>query len=259
MLLGTGLLSLPLLMRRALPLRAAVRARTAIRTRTAIVPLSVALSIVSLSVAWRTSIALRLAVAALFEAALLLSIAMLVTPAVASAAVASTIATTVASTVTPAVTAVAPVLVALLVALLLLLRAQCTGRHRCGSGRRLRCAEQPAEQAAEEPAARSRAGERLRLGSLHWRGGCRRGRDRSRAGQAFVDHGRRLQRGDALHHRLLALALGFGRFGAGNLRLLGALGELVARRHVLHFVQLIVLEALHLVVRRLEVRVGHQH
>jgi hypothetical protein len=61
-LLRTGLL--PLLMRRALALRPAVRARTTIRARTAIIPLPVALSVVSLSVAW-TSIPRRLAVAAL--------------------------------------------------------------------------------------------------------------------------------------------------------------------------------------------------
>jgi hypothetical protein len=40
---------------------------------------------------------------------------------------------------------------------------------------------------------------------------------------------------------------------------LGLRHHLVAGRHVLHLVQLVVLQALHLVVRRLEVRIRHQH
>src|SRR5207237_1119206 len=60
-------------------------------------------------------------------------------------------------------------------------------------------------------------------------------------------------------HRLLAFDLRLGRFRARRLGLLWTLGELVARRHVLHLVQLVVLESLYFVVWRLEVRVGHQH
>jgi hypothetical protein len=149
----TGLL--PLLLR-ARSLRPAVRARTAIRT--AIVALPVTLSLRSLSVAW-TSIPLRLAVSALLEATLLLSIAVLVTPAVASTTVASTISPTVASTVTPTVTSIPPML-RTLVALSLPLRLD----RGHGSGRRRRLGlEQAAEQAAEESATRGRARERLRL------------------------------------------------------------------------------------------------
>src|SRR5258706_3820001 len=178
-------------------------------------------------------------------------------PPVASTKVASTIPSAVASRVPPAVTAIAPVLLAG-VGLLLLCPGRLGGGCRRG-GRRLRSAEQAAEKPAEEAAARGRARERLRVGARYGRGSCGHGRGGSRAGQAFVDHRRRLRGGDALDYRLLALAFGFGSLDARSLGLFGALGELVARGHVLHLVQLVVLQALHLVVRRLEVGVGHQH
>src|SRR5437762_570519 len=76
--------------------------------------------------------------------------------------------------------------------------------------------------------------------------------------RARLGHRRRLVRRDALDDRDLALALRLG-FLARGFGLLGPLDQLVARRHVLHFVELFVPQPLHLVVRRLEVRVRHQH
>src|SRR5258706_6040549 len=123
-------------------------------------------------------------------------------PPVASTKVASTIRSGVASTVTPAVTAIAPVLLAVVALLLLCPRRLGGGCRR--RGRRLRSAEQAAEKPAEEAAARGRARERLRLGSWYGCGSYGHGYDGSRAGQAFVDHWRRLRRGDALDQPLLA-------------------------------------------------------
>src|SRR5687767_2408002 len=201
-----------------------------------------------------TLTALLLAVAAiLLEARLLLAIAVLVAPAIA-ATVASAITAAVAPAIASAATAaVAPMLMALLVASrLALLRGGLRGRCR---DRRLgrRRGEQAAEDAAQETDADGGRGRLRRCGHrLH--GGLRRWPRR-----LGLRSGRRLVRRDALDHRLLALELRRFLLGAGRLGLFGALDQLVAGGHVLHRVQLVVLEALHLVVRRLEVRVGHQH
>src|SRR5205807_3953424 len=107
---------------------------------------------------------------------------------------------------------------------------------------------EPAEQAIDDP------GVRFARSCLH-RGGLRHAPRRLRPS---LGHRRRLIRRDALHHRDLAFALRLG-FFTGSLGLLGPLDQLVARRHVFHFVQLLVPQSLYLVVRRLEVRVRYQH
>ncbi|HET7364143.1 MAG TPA: hypothetical protein VFJ70_11305, partial [Burkholderiales bacterium] len=118
--------------------------------------------------------------------------------------------------------------------------------HGCGRRRHLEKRQQAGEEA---DAGTGRCGDRLcelhRLGRFL---ALRLGRERSG-----------LRGRDALHHGLLALHLGFGGLGARRLRLLGLLDHLVARGHVLHLVQLLVAQALHLVVRRLEVLVGHHY
>src|SRR5687767_2512422 len=206
---------------------------------------------------------LLLSVAALLEARLLLAIAMLF-----AATVAATIAAALAPAISSAAAAVTPAVAAIATAVVLLLRPavaarlvapwlalRVLARLRCrrgnGRGRRLG-AEQAAEKAAQEShRVRQRRGLRRRgrhrLHRLHRRLRARRLRQRCR-----------LVGRDALDHRLLAFEfLFFG--GAGSFGLFRALDQLVARRHVLHRVELVVLQALHLVVRRLEVRVGHQH
>src|SRR6266850_1645516 len=109
---------------------------------------------------------------------------------------------------------------------------------------------EPAEEAIDD------SGARFARSSLHRGGlGLRRSNHRLRP---RLGHRRRLIRRDALDHRDLAFALRLG-FFAGSLGLLGPLDQLVARRHVFHFVQLVVPQSLYFVVRRLEVRVRHQH
>src|SRR5687767_6547343 len=201
-----------------------------------------------------TLTALLLAVAAiLLEARLLLAIAVLVAPAIA-ATVASAITAAVAPAIASAATAaVAPMLMALLVASgLALLRGGLRGRCRDRRLGRWR-GEQAAEDAAQETDADGGRGRLRRCGHrLHGR--LRRGPRRL---------GLRSRRGlvgrNALDHRLLALELRRFLLDAGRLGFFGALDQLVAGRHVLHRVQLVMLQALHLVVRRLEVRIGHQH
>src|SRR5207302_9035222 len=108
---------------------------------------------------------------------------------------------------------------------------------------------EPAEEAIDDP------GVRFARSSLH-RGGLRRRRAHRRL-RPRLGHRRGLIRRDALDHRDLAFALRLG-FFAGSLGLLGPLDQLVARRHVFHFVQLLVPQSLYLVVLRLQVRVRHQ-
>ena len=194
----------------------------------------------------RLLLALRaalLAVAALLQAPLLLTVAMLFAPA----AVAATF-----SAARLVRTAIAPGL--LLAARLLAprLRGRLCDRLR----RRLRLRRRGRLEDAED--ARQKAFRRACHGLHHLLRGLLRGRDRLSHPRS-VGHDRGGLGGrDALHHGLLPLAPAF-LLGARGLGLLRLLDHLVARRHVLHLVQLVVAQALHLVVRRLEVRVRHHH
>ncbi|HYM27198.1 MAG TPA: hypothetical protein VET66_03560, partial [Steroidobacteraceae bacterium] len=177
-----------------------------------------------------------------------------VAPAVSSAVAPSVTSAITASAAleTVAITSAALLLVAPVVALAALLLAVLLGRGRHGRLRLGEHAEQPREEAR---LVRRGGGDRLR--------GLR-GRARlvlllrPLRGHGLGDDRRGLVGRNGLDDRLLALDLRFG-FLAGGLRFFRALDQLVARRHLLHLVQLVVLEALHLVVRGLEVRVRHQH
>src|SRR5438552_2767118 len=119
-------------------------------------------------------------------------------------------------------------------------------------GRRHRLGLEPAEEAIDDSCGRF-----ARSSVDGGRGGLGLRRP-DRGLRACLGHRRRLIRRDALDDCDLAFALRLGLL-AGSLGLLGPLDQLVARRHVFHFVELFVPQPLHLVVRRLEVRVRHQH
>src|ERR1051325_9673387 len=211
----------------------ALRLLASVGTRASIRPPVVTLSL---------AVALLSVAAVLLEAPLLLAVSLLVT-----------------TPVTPVTSSIAALIragvAALLVAARITLLRWRLHRRRggCRRGPRL---EQP-EDAREEAFGRRRHRlHDLPCRLLRRRGGLRQAR---RPWQRFVDDRRRLRGRNRLHHGLLALDLRFGALGAGRLRLLRALDHLVARRHVLHVVQLVVAQALHLVVRRLEVRIGHHH
>jgi len=133
---------LPLLLRAlSFRTRAAVRAiRTGTTIGSAVVALTVALSVVSLSIARRPAVA-RLAITALLQSALLLAIAILV----ASATVTATVTAAVAATIAAPIATIAAVTPLLAMVALLVLRPR--GRVRCDDRgwRRLRRAEQTAE------------------------------------------------------------------------------------------------------------------
>lgn len=216
----------------------------------------------------RTRLAVLVATVALLLGAVTSAAAILpaatVSPATAITSTASTVSTTVSTTVAPAASTtavatstsfsttmpIAAMLVALAVGAGLLRRAH---RGFIGSDRlrrRLVGLEQP-EDAAEEAALRLHDGR----GRGRGRGDGRRcGLERNR----IRHHRRRLRGNDALDRGFLAFLL-LAALAFGLVRLLRLLGKLVAHRHVFHLVQLVVLEALHLVVRRLQVRIRHQH
>lgn len=172
--------------------------------------------------------------------------------AVAAAAIAA-IATLVAASIAALVAIATLLLVAAMVALVLLrlrLNRRWSGR-RC---RRRSRGEEGSEQTRQESACRRRCG----LCHWLWRRGGLRGA-RLPYARGVIDDRRRLRRRDALHDRLLALQFRLGGLGARHLRFLRLLDQLVARGHMLHLVQLVVPQALHLVVRRVEVLVRDQH
>jgi hypothetical protein len=235
LLLRTRLLPL---LRLALLLPAAV---ASLGTRTAIRAPIAALSL-TLSIARLLAIASAIA-GALLEAPLLLAIALLVAASVAAPTVSA-----------PVLSTIAALLVTTMVPLALWLRI-CRGSR--GSDRRRWRRLEEAEQTREETFCHLRdwLNDLLR-NLLRRRRWCRlRGTRRPR--QRVIHHRRGLRRRDGLHHGLLALKLGFGALDAGCFGFFGALDHLVAGRHVLHLVQLVVPQALHLVVRRIEVWVGH--
>src|SRR4051812_42030727 len=205
-----------------------------------------------------TPLAAGLAIAPLLQTPLLLSVPMLVAGR---------------ATVAPAVAPIPSLLIGSLIAprllippLLLLVPSRlrmglCRGlRNRLrlrGGRRRLEDAEEAREKAFRSCGRGGSDGlQRRQRRGLHW--SARRLGAAGRPRLRFVHHRCGLRRGNGFDDGFLPLALGFF-LGAGRLRLLGALDHLVARGHVLHLVQLVVPQALHLVVRRLQVRVGHQH
>src|SRR5688572_4648267 len=197
-----------------------------------------ALAALSAVPAVRTLAARLTVAAALLQTALLLAVAVLLArPAIASAVAPVT-----------ALLVIAPLLMVAPRLLRALRRRLRRGlRLRCGRGHGLEQADDLGEEAAlEHRRRRNRLRHGLRLGHA-WR-----------TRRRMVDHRRGLRGRDALHHGFLALALRL-LVGARRLGLLGLLDQLVARRHVLHLVQLVVLQTLHLVMRRLEMRVGHEH
>src|SRR6185503_8460696 len=181
---------------------------------------------------------LSIAAAALLQAPLLLSVAPLATRLVLAVT-----ATLVAAAVAARVVSVTSMLVAARIALHRLVGRGRNGLHRGRGGCRRGGLEDREDLRQEADAGVRRGGDRLHDGCNGGRG-LRRGARRARL--RVVDHRRGLRRRDRLHHGLLALGLGLGGLGAGRLRLLRALDHLVARRHVLHLVQLVVTQALHL-------------